>query len=160
MDALYADVERKAIALGNLDEPEDAVRYARGLEVLKSARVVVTERTITPRLADGRWWYEITGEIDAGEVISPICVEQVGFTATSPAYIAVALIPRKYATASEAAALTDTAESGWRNRAAGGHIPGAVKRGKTWLIPWPQAGPKPGGGCRGAKWETRQTDRS
>jgi len=138
MDALYADVERKAVALGNLDEPEDVERYTRGLEVLKTTRVIVTEATTAPRLSDGRTWYEVTGEIDASEVISPIYVEQAGYTATSPAYIAVALIPRQYATASEAAAFTGTAESGWRNRAAAGEISGAIKRGKTWLIPWPQ----------------------
>jgi len=138
MDALYADVERKAIALGNLDEPEDGERYARGLEVLKAARVVVTESTTVPRLADGHMWYEVTGEIDQAEIISPIFVEQLGYTATAPAFCAIALIPRQYVTPNEAAAFTGTAESGWRNRAAAGDIPGAVKKGKQWLIPWPQ----------------------
>ena len=140
LDALYADVVRKAIALGNLDEPEEPERYARGLEVLKAARVVVTEATTVPRLADGRLWYEVSGEIVASDVISPIFVEQVGHIATAPAYFAAALIPRQYATAAEAAVFTGTSESSWRNRAAVGQIPGAVKRGKTWLIPWPQPG--------------------
>lgn len=35
----------------------------------------------------------------------------------------------------EAAELTKTAESGWRNKAAAGEIPGAVKKGKQWLLP-------------------------
>jgi len=35
----------------------------------------------------------------------------------------------------EAARITGTAESGWRNRAAAGELPGAMKRGKQWLIP-------------------------
>lgn len=35
----------------------------------------------------------------------------------------------------EAAALTGTSESGWRNRAAAGKIAGAIKKGKQWLIP-------------------------
>lgn len=38
-------------------------------------------------------------------------------------------------TAEEAAAVTGTAASGWRNRAAAGDIPGAWKVAKTWLIP-------------------------
>ena len=140
LDALYADVERKAIAIGNLDKPEDPDRYSRGLEFLEATRVIVTDATTTPRMADGRMWYEVTGEIDAQEIISPIFVEQIGYTATAPAYVAVALIPRKYATAAEAAVFTGTSESSWRNRAAAGQFPGAVKRGKTWLIPWPQPG--------------------
>ncbi len=40
-------------------------------------------------------------------------------------------------TAGEAAAETGTSESLWRNRAASGQLPGAVKKGKTWLIPRP-----------------------
>ncbi len=138
LDALYADVERKAIALGNLDEPEDADRYARGLDVLKTARVIVSEATTVPRMSDGRMWYEVTGEMNQPELVSPVFVEQVGYTATAPAFVAVALIPRQYVTPNEAAAFTGTAESSWRNRAAAGEIPGAVKKGKQWLIPWPQ----------------------
>ena len=141
LDALYADVERKAIALGNLDEPEDADRYARGLEVLKIARVIVSEATTVPRMSDGRMWYEVTGEMNQTELVSPVFVEQVGYTATAEAFVAVALIPRQYVTPNEAAAFTATAESSWRNRAAAGEIPGAVKKGKQWLIPWPQEPP-------------------
>jgi hypothetical protein len=36
---------------------------------------------------------------------------------------------------SEAAKLTEEAESTWRNRCADGLVPGADKKGKTWLIP-------------------------
>jgi len=35
----------------------------------------------------------------------------------------------------EVAEITNTAESTWRNKAAAGDIPGAVKRGKQWLLP-------------------------
>jgi hypothetical protein len=38
-------------------------------------------------------------------------------------------------TPAEAAALTNTAESTWRNKAAAGQVPGAIKKGKQWLIP-------------------------
>ena len=40
-----------------------------------------------------------------------------------------------FITPAEAAALTNTAESTWRNRAAAGQVPGAVKKGKQWLLP-------------------------
>ena len=40
-----------------------------------------------------------------------------------------------YLTPLEIADATDTAESTWRNKAAAGEIPGAVKKGKQWLIP-------------------------
>lgn len=41
----------------------------------------------------------------------------------------------QWLTPNEAAAMTGTASSGWRNRAAAGKIPGAVKKGSQWLIP-------------------------
>lgn len=40
-----------------------------------------------------------------------------------------------YLTPLEIADETGTHESGWRNKAAAGEIPGAVKKGKQWLIP-------------------------
>ena len=43
--------------------------------------------------------------------------------------------PDTLLTPAEVAASTDTAESGWRNKAAAGLIPGAVKKGKQWLLP-------------------------
>lgn len=43
--------------------------------------------------------------------------------------------PDELLTPAEVAAITDTGESTWRNKAAGGEIPGAVKKGKQWLLP-------------------------
>lgn len=43
--------------------------------------------------------------------------------------------PDSYLTPAEVAAATDTAESGWRNKANAGEIPGAIKKGKQWLLP-------------------------
>jgi len=43
--------------------------------------------------------------------------------------------PDTMLTPTEVAAATGTAESGWRNKAAAGLIPGAVKKGKQWLLP-------------------------
>jgi hypothetical protein len=42
-----------------------------------------------------------------------------------------------YQTPDELAKHTPIAASTWRNRAAAGQIPGAIKKGKTWLIPNP-----------------------
>lgn len=49
------------------------------------------------------------------------------------ASIALAIV-NDWLTPAEVAAATDTAESGWRNKAAAGEIPGAVKKGKQWLL--------------------------
>jgi len=35
----------------------------------------------------------------------------------------------------EVASITGTAESTWRNKAASGNVPGAIKKGKQWLLP-------------------------
>lgn len=43
--------------------------------------------------------------------------------------------PDTYLTPQEVADLTATSESNWRNKAAGGDIPGAYKAGKQWLLP-------------------------
>jgi len=42
----------------------------------------------------------------------------------------------KYLTPPEIATQTGTSESNWRNKAAAGEFPGAVKRGKVWFIPY------------------------
>lgn len=43
--------------------------------------------------------------------------------------------PDEMLTPAEVAARTETHESGWRNKAAAGEIPGAIKKGKQWLLP-------------------------
>lgn len=43
--------------------------------------------------------------------------------------------PDEMLTPAEIAEATGTAESTWRNKAAGRRIPGATKRGKQWLLP-------------------------
>jgi hypothetical protein len=49
--------------------------------------------------------------------------------------LAYASAPEELITAAEAARITGTSESGWRNKAAAGEIPGAVKRGGVWFVP-------------------------
>ena len=48
---------------------------------------------------------------------------------------AYAVAPDEFVTPAEVAEATGTAESGWRNKAAAGAIPGAFKKGKQWLLP-------------------------
>jgi len=43
--------------------------------------------------------------------------------------------PDTFLTPAEIAEKTGTAESTWRNKAAAGAIPGAIKKGKQWLLP-------------------------
>jgi hypothetical protein len=43
--------------------------------------------------------------------------------------------PDTLLTPAEVAEITVTAESTWRNKAARGEIPGAIKKGKQWLLP-------------------------
>lgn len=40
-----------------------------------------------------------------------------------------------FLTPQEVAAATGTSDSQWRNKAAAGEIPGAIKKGKQWLLP-------------------------
>lgn len=49
--------------------------------------------------------------------------------------LAWASAPDKLLTPAEAAEATGTSESNWRNKAAAGEIPGAIKKGKQWLLP-------------------------
>lgn len=48
---------------------------------------------------------------------------------------AFSVAPDELMTPAEVAEATGTAESGWRNKAAAGAIPGAIKKGKQWLLP-------------------------
>jgi len=49
--------------------------------------------------------------------------------------LAWASAPDELLTPAEVAEITGTADSTWRNKAAAGEIPGAVKKGKQWLLP-------------------------
>jgi hypothetical protein len=50
--------------------------------------------------------------------------------------IASAHAEDQYLTPPEIAAQTGKSESNWRNKAAAGEFPGAIKKGKVWLIPY------------------------
>lgn len=49
--------------------------------------------------------------------------------------MAAASAADRFVTPAEVAEATGTAESGWRNKAAAGDIPGVIKKGKQWLLP-------------------------
>jgi len=61
-----------------------------------------------------------------------------------------------YVTCAEMAALRGGSASAWRKRCAAGKIPGAFKKGKTWLIPvswwWACAEVYPGSGRPSRTW--------
>lgn len=52
-----------------------------------------------------------------------------------PMMLAYASAPDRFATPVQVADATHSSESLWRNRAAAGEIPGAIKAGKQWLLP-------------------------
>ena len=54
---------------------------------------------------------------------------------TASLLLAFGTAPDQYVTPVEVAMATDSAESSWRNKAAAGDIPGALKKGKQWLLP-------------------------
>lgn len=72
---------------------------------------------------DLRW---LTSEI-AGERGSLMLTMLVMLAYTTPS--------NEWMTPVEVAEATDTADSGWRNKAAAGGIPGAILKGKQWLLP-------------------------
>jgi hypothetical protein len=98
----------------------------RGQEILEQARLVFGRRyrrgtgNSDPLISDDA----PTVRFDSGHIANQEAVVEV----TLASYLS-------YLTCSEAATATGTSSSSWRNRAAAGDIPGAVKRGKTWLIP-------------------------
>jgi hypothetical protein len=59
-----------------------------------------------------------------------------GYEANVELYRQVTLvIDINYLTPAEISQITETAESTWRNKASNGEIPGAIKKGKQWLLP-------------------------
>jgi len=54
---------------------------------------------------------------------------------TASLLLAMAAAPDRTVTPAEAAEMTGFSESHWRNQAAAGDVPGAVKKGKQWLLP-------------------------
>lgn len=147
--ASFADMVRRSVGGGEggfatveevleefADSPEDLednrALYLAGMQVLKQARLAESGRTVAVNIALAHV---------PETAISPGVLFESGYIGTSQVYRAVWLEPRQqpvsldFVTPGEAAVLTGTAESGWRNRASAGKIPGAVKKGKQWLIP-------------------------
>lgn len=73
---------------------------------------------------DITWLFSWIDHADPGEAAAVISM-----------LYAFASAPDETMTPAEIAEITGTVESTWRNKAARGEIPGAVKRGKQWLIP-------------------------
>jgi hypothetical protein len=69
---------------------------------------------------------------------APTIQASAGHIATSEAVREVTLVANtadNWMTPAEVAEATGTSDSQWRNKAAAGDIPGAVKKGKQWLLP-------------------------
>lgn len=62
-------------------------------------------------------------------------LDKPDWTTTIWLLMAYASAPDTLYSSAELAAVTETAESTWRKYAANGAVPGAVKKGKQWLLP-------------------------
>lgn len=118
-----------------------------GAEILPSNALLMTNTVFHSR-GDGTYqgmWYDDrrTGQIPPGELRVLTILDDLGYVL--PDDMAERFLAGSdemghwdgdtFYTPAEAAEMTDTAESSWRNRAAAGKIAGAIKKGKQWLIP-------------------------
>jgi hypothetical protein len=104
---------------------EEAFATNRQEFVIRFRRFLVTLTTADSRLAytedDLAWFVQVMDGQHALVIASLL--------------LAWSSAPDTLLTPAEIAAATGTAESTWRNKAAAGAIPGAVKKGKQWLLP-------------------------
>lgn len=94
-----------------------------GQKILQQAKLVISSR-------------QQTRGVSLRSEVAPTIIVPAGHLGTAEAYRQVTLVDDiAYVTPLEAAERTGTAESTWRNKAAAGQIPGAIKKGKQWLLP-------------------------
>lgn len=108
--------------ISELDKAKDVSR----VELVNHFCILLTTLTVAdPRLSyaeeDLQWFVEA---IDGPH----------GLTIAS-LLLAWASAPDTMLTPQEVAEATGTSDSQWRNKAAAGEIPGAIKKGKQWLLP-------------------------
>ena len=99
-----------------LDKQEILVRFLALINAMHEA-----DEQVTWSEDNLRWFVELLDSDAARTVLSLL--------------LAFASAHDEWLTPAEIAGMTNTAESGWRNKAAAGEIPGAYKKGKQWLIP-------------------------
>jgi hypothetical protein len=103
---------------------------ANGQEIL----VAFSDLVVTLVTADQRLFYT---EADMKWFVSILDLDVAPRTAVLSLFCAWMVSPTVYLTPAEAASKYKLAESTWRNLAASGRIPGAIKKGKQWLLPEP-----------------------
>lgn len=113
--------------LDNLNDVKTAEFFATNRQEFTTqfCQLLVTLTTADPRLAyteDDLIWF--IAVMDSEHALAIISLLFAWFSA-----------PDTLLTPVEIADATGTAESTWRNKAAAGKIPGAIKKGKQWLLP-------------------------
>lgn len=107
-------------------QAKEIARLQYGDEILKQARLVISYRYRKGTAHDGLVSdIAPTIQVPAGHIAADEAVRDVTLTLDAQSFV----------TPAEVAAATGTSESQWRNKAAAGVIPGAVKKGKQWLLP-------------------------
>lgn len=101
-------------------EPFDKARWLVALSRLLVA-ITGADPTLSYTTDDLEW---LVAQMDGAYAATVASMFMASFSA-----------PDEMLTPAEIAAATGTAESSWRNKAAAGEIPGALKKGKQWLLP-------------------------
>ena len=112
----------------------DAVKPSKGDVPLDRARTIkaMTDLLLSVSQADERLTY---APEDIDWFVSVLDMPDAEARAILNLFSAWFSAADTYVTPAEVATATNTAESGWRNKAAAGEIPGAIKKGKQWLLP-------------------------
>lgn len=85
--------------------------------------IVSVDEKLSYTQDDFAWFVSILDNDASAAVLGLLCAYMVA--------------PCDHLTPLEVAEQTGTSQSNWRNKAAAGDIPGAVKKGKQWLLPVP-----------------------
>lgn len=113
--------------LDEMDQVKTAQAFASNRQefVERFCAFLVALTTADPHLAyieaDMQWFAEV---MDSEHALTIISLLFAWFSA-----------PDTMLTPAEAAEISGMAESTWRNKAASGEVPGAIKKGKQWLLP-------------------------
>lgn len=104
--------------------------YEQGKMILEKAHLVIGGRyqrftaNLNPLISPDA----LTIKVDAGHIATSEAVREVTLFLKDGS-------AESWMTPQEVAEATSTSDSQWRNKAAAGEIPGAVKKGKQWLLP-------------------------
>lgn len=117
---------------------EQREAYLADLKAEYEQGKIILEKTL---LVIGDRYQEFTANPEPLISLDAVTIRvPAGHVATSPMVREVTLFLKdgsaeSWMTPKEVAEATGTSDSQWRNKAAAGQIPGAVKKGKQWLLP-------------------------